>query len=333
MVHVGRSRSRRRWMIGIVATGLLPALVYVGLGLGGSDTAATVPAPSPPVTATESPTVSSTPAATPSSTPVPEEPPQATQGEALAALESLPVKGRAAKTGYDREQFGPAWSDVDGNGCDTRNDVLARDLSDTVVDADRCTVRAGLLAGPYSRDWIRFARGENTSALVQVDHVVALSDAWQKGAQQLTPQRRLQLANDPVNLLAVDGGLNQQKGDGDAATWLPPNTTFRCEYVARQVAVKQRYDLWVTAAERDAIARVLSGCPEQGLPTAAAPTGIRPEGSPPPAGASAVSGAPTAEGAFANCTEARAAGAAPVRRQDPGYGPHLDGDNDGIGCE
>ena len=190
----------------------------------------------------------------------------ATPGGAAAALAGLPVKGRAPMTGYSRAQFGPAWKDVDHNGCDTRNDILRRDLTAQVLSGS-CVVLSGTLQDPYTGDVIAFRRGPGTSTAVQIDHVVALGDAWQKGAQQLTPGVRLALANDPLELLAVDGPTNERKGDGDAATWLPPNKAFRCQYVARQVAVKVRYHLWVTAAERDAIARVLSSCPGQPLPT------------------------------------------------------------------
>lgn len=193
---------------------------------------------------------------------------EAAPGSALATLDALEVKGRAPKTGYDRDQFGPRWADTDQNGCDTRNDVLQRDLSVVVFKPGThdCVVLSGVLLDPYSGEKIEFVRGEDTSAAVQIDHVVALSDAWQKGAQLLAPERRQAFANDPLNLLAVDGPLNQQKGDGDAATWLPPNRSFRCEYVAIQIAVKAKYDLWVTAAERDAMARVLEACPEQPTP-------------------------------------------------------------------
>lgn len=181
--------------------------------------------------------------------------------EALDLLETLDVKGRAPKTGYDRKaQFGPAWEDVDDNGCDTRNDILLRDLIDITVD-DRCRVLTGVLNDPYTGKRIDFVRGADTSAEVQIDHVVALMDAWQKGAQQMTPAERLGFANDPLNLLAVDGAANQQKGAGDAATWLPKNKAFRCEYVARQIEVKAKWGLWVTTAERVAMQVVLSGCP------------------------------------------------------------------------
>ena len=253
-------------------------------------------------------------------------------GSALQALAEVEVKGRAPRTGYDRALFGPRWADTDRNGCDTRNDVLARDLTDeTVEDGTRdCVVLSGTLADPYSGGTIAFRRGEDTSDDVQIDHVVALSDAWQKGAQGWDEARRTLFANDPLNLLAVDGRLNQQKGDGDAATWLPPNRSYRCAYVARQVAVKAAYDLWATQAEHDAMARVLSACPAEPVPAGHAAPASTPA-APAPA-STTVEAAPPAV-AYADCTAVRAAGAAPVRRGDPGYAGHLDGDGDGVGCE
>ncbi len=194
-------------------------------------------------------------------------------GRAVDVLAGLPVKGRAPKTGYARTRFGPAWTDDNAaagghNGCDTRNDVLRRDLADLVLKPGThgCIVLRGRLHDPYTGTDIAFVRGERTSLAVQIDHVVALSDAWQTGAQQLTAARRVDLANDPLELLAVDGPTNEAKGDGDAATWLPPNRAFRCAYVARQIAVKRAYRLWVTAAERAAMLRVLAGCPNQKVP-------------------------------------------------------------------
>ncbi|GAA1254885.1 HNH endonuclease family protein [Arthrobacter pascens] len=181
---------------------------------------------------------------------------------ALAQLETIPVKGRAPKTGYTREEFGPAWADVDRNGCDTRNDILARDLEGETFKpgTQNCVVATGTLADKYTGKTIRFVRGNKTSAAVQIDHVIALSDAWQKGAQRLSADKRRQLANDPLNLMAADGPTNGAKGDKDAATWLPPNKAFRCEYVARQTAVKAKYKLWVTQAEHAAIAGILTTC-------------------------------------------------------------------------
>ena len=179
------------------------------------------------------------------------------------ALGSLAVKGRAAKTGYSRQQFGNGWGIY--QGCDMRNNILARDMTEVVRD-ESCRVISGVLSDPYSGETMNFLRGPDTSPLIQIDHVVALSDAWQKGAQQLTRQQRIDLANDPLELLAVNGKLNEEKSNSDAASWLPPNKPFRCQYVARQIAVKQKYSLWVTSAEADVMRRVLKVCPGQLLP-------------------------------------------------------------------
>ena len=175
---------------------------------------------------------------------------------------TLVVKGRAPKTGYSRAQFGPAWSDVDRNGCDTRNDILKRDLKAIVFKSpsNPCVILSGVLIDPYSGETIHFLRGVSTSALVQIDHVVALSNAWQTGAFKLNADTRKAFANDPLNLLAVKGSLNSQKGDGDAATWLPPRKSYRCAYVSRQVAVKAKYGLWLTAPEKVAILKILNTC-------------------------------------------------------------------------
>lgn len=184
--------------------------------------------------------------------------------EILATLEALEIKGRAPKTGYTRSQFGDGWATT-VLGCDMRNEILRRDLVNTIINTE-CHVVSGILQDPYSAKTIDFQRGPTSSQTVQIDHVVALSDAWQKGAQQLSYERRVQFANDPLELLAVDGPTNQEKGDGDAATWLPPNKVFRCQYVARQIAVKKKYNLWVTQPEKDAMRRVLDTCPAQKLP-------------------------------------------------------------------
>ena len=178
---------------------------------------------------------------------------------AKAELGKLEVKGRAPKTGYSRKQFGNGWGKI--NGCSVREVILARDLTDEKID-EKCRVLSGVLNDPYTGQIIHFQRGEKSSSKVQIDHVVALSDAWQKGAQQLSAEEREKLANDPLNLLAVDGPANQAKGDGDAATWLPSNKSFRCQYVARQIAVKRRYRLWVTEAEKNAMSSILEKCTE-----------------------------------------------------------------------
>jgi hypothetical protein len=192
-------------------------------------------------------------------------PAEAANPLANTALAQLAVKGRAPKTGYARENFGDGWGNI--GYCDTRNYILKRDLTNiTWRDSPDCTVATGVLKDPYTGKVIHFVRGVGSSLAVQIDHVVALSDAWQKGAQKLSFQSRQNFANDPLNLLAVDGPTNGQKSDSDAASWLPPSKSYRCPYVARQVAVKRKYHLWVTAAEKEAIAIVLKACPGQKLP-------------------------------------------------------------------
>ncbi|WP_328312413.1 HNH endonuclease family protein [Streptomyces sp. NBC_00442] len=184
-------------------------------------------------------------------------------GSALAAVDQLTVKGRAPKTGYSRDQFGKGWSDTDHNGCETREDILKRDLKDVKLK-DKCDVSSGTLAhDPYTGQSITFKRG---ASKIDIDHVVALSDAWQKGAQQWDKQKRTAFANDPLNLIAVDASANRRKSDGDAATWLPPYKAYRCTYVADQVAVKKKYGVWLTDAERTAMKSVLDGCRDQKLP-------------------------------------------------------------------
>lgn len=266
---------------------------------------------------------------------------EATAGSALELLATLPVKGRAPRTGYDRDLFGQRWADVDRNGCDTRNDILARDLDpETFRPGTReCVVMTGVLQDPYTGKSLRFAKA--MARAIQIDHVVALSDAWQKGAQAWSPDKRLSFANDPLNLLAVDGPTNARKSDGDAATWLPPNRAYRCRMVARQVAVKSVYGLWVTSAERDAMARVLMTCPLQGLPQGAASwspvldvapgsesrPGLRTTAEP------STQGIPASDPDYGICAQAKASGAGPYTRDQPEYDYYRDGDGDGTVCE
>lgn len=186
------------------------------------------------------------------------------EGQLLATevLEKLEIKGRAPKTGYSREEFYKTWPTIEG--CSLRQRIIKRELGETAkLDADQCTVLAGEFIEPYTGQNLIFYEKADLSKGVQIDHVVALSDAWQKGAQYKTAEERYALATDPLNLLAVDSSANQQKSDGDAATWLPKNKAFRCQYVARQVSVKYKYGLWVTQAEHDAIAKVLTACPNE----------------------------------------------------------------------
>ncbi len=372
-VQWARIHSRR-------AGGVVIAAAIALLAVGGQTAPPTTGDPSPlaashlppPVTASPTPppvTVTSTPAAarparpstqptsppprtttSPTTKPVsrPSAPARAAAGTALAAVRDLTVGGRAAKTGYDRDLFGQEWFDADRNGCDTRNDILRRDLTVRIMK-NSCKVLAGALApDPYTGATIRFIYGGASE--VDIDHVVALSDAWQKSASTWTAGKRLALANDPLNLLAVDAGANRAKGDGDTATWLPPNKAYRCAYVARQVAVKRKYHLRVTVAEQAAMTRVLSNCPTMALPgpgsaptVAALPrTRRQPSPAPPAPVPQPAKPAPAPAPAkpvpppvvyYQNCTAVRAAGMAPLLRGAPGYSRKLDRDGDGVACE
>jgi len=256
---------------------------------------------------------------------------------ASVALDQLLVKGKGPKTGYDRNRFGPAWFDVDNNNCNTRDDILRRDLQERQMDGS-CRVLAGVLyPDPYTGSPIRFVRGRS---LVDIDHVVALGQAWESGAARWSFPQRVRFANDPLNLLAVSASANRQKGDREAAAWLPANRGFRCSYVARQIAVKRTYQLSVTPAEKAAMTRVLTGCPNERLPLGsdAVSAPLRP-GAPlitptPKPPAQTVSPGVVR---YANCTAARAAGVTPIiKRLSPqlyAANTHLDRDKDGVACE
>lgn len=179
---------------------------------------------------------------------------------AVDVLGELEVKGRAPKTGYKREEFYNGWPTV--NGCNLRQRIIKREFGETAV-LDGCNVVSGEFDEPYTGQHLVFTAKEQISKGIQIDHVVALSDAWQKGAQYKDKDTRYAIATDPLNLLAVDAAANEKKSDGDAATWLPSNKRFRCQYVARQVSVKFKYGLWVTEAEKEAISRVLENCPSE----------------------------------------------------------------------
>lgn len=349
----------RRRMSGVV--GMVASVVILAIGVAGtgatSDVAvnaassvnsyqtptasashAATATPKPARTPTPMPTATIAPSPTtvPASQPAGEETGDQT---ALALLAELPTKPAESMSAYDRVvDFGTSWIDVDHNGCDTRNDVLARDLTQ-ITRSGSCEVLIGILADPYTGRVIDFVRGVRTSAAVQIDHIVPLADAWRTGAQELSAAQRVALANDPLNLLAVDGPTNESKGDDDASAWLPANVAYRCPYAARQVSVKKAYGLWVTGAERAALQAVLSSCSNQpaiaAVPVAAtavaAPAPAAP--APVPAAPAPAPAAPAPGVSYANCTAVRAAGAAPILRGQPGYSSKLDRDGDGVACE
>lgn len=233
--------------------------------------------------------------------------PAATGPTAVSVLNTLPVKGKAASTGYNRDKYGAAWADADKNGCDTRNDILARDLtSDVFADKKKCVIASGTLQDPYTGKTIKHVRGGNK---VDIDHVVALGQSWVSGGQALSAAQRLAFANDPLNLLAVDASANRAKSASEASAWLPANKAQRCMYVATQIAVKKKYVLSVTAAEKTAMASVLKSCPGQKTVKV---TPIKPAGTSAPAPKPAPTPAPSVQqvspGAFCTVKNAKGIG-------------------------
>jgi Protein of unknown function (DUF1524) len=231
-------------------------------------------------TSHSAPTSAATSAATPApvSTPVPAAPAPGAGTEHLpagildavaarAAVGTLRVLPKGSLTGYERDcgagagcVFGPAWADVDHNGCDTRNDVLHRDLTGIQVrpGTHDCVVVAGTLADPYTGTTVAFTKAE--AGKVQIDHVVPLAAAWTQGAAGWTPAQREQFANDPGNLIATESGPNEAKGDDTADEWVPPSAAFGCAYARVIVTVKERYSLAVTQSELGALERLLGTC-------------------------------------------------------------------------
>lgn len=236
-----------------------------------ASSSATTPATVPGTSAAAAPATTATTVAAPSRTgttgPVTSGGASATTvrpGPVVRALSTLRVKGRAAKTGYDRDRFGQAWADVDRNGCDTRNDILDRDLVDkTYVSIKRCpnAVATGTLHDPYTNATVPFLRGAQVGAAVQIDHIVPLALAWDLGARTWTDDMRLRFANDPANLLAVDGPANQNKGDAEPAIWMPPNGAFHCQYAIQFIAVLRGYALPIDALSAPVLRDAAATCP------------------------------------------------------------------------
>lgn len=186
-----------------------------------------------------------------------------TKADSLLArdvLENLAVQEKDTSTKYYRKLFYDDWGTT-ASGCNTREAILSRDL--TEVELKGCKVQSGVLEDPYTGKTIQFQRGQDTSSAVQIDHVVALSNAWATGAFAFDEDERYKISQDPLNLLAVDGPANQQKSDQDASDWLPSNEAFQCQYVARQISVKYKYRLWVTPREKLKMQEVLANCPEE----------------------------------------------------------------------
>jgi hypothetical protein len=172
----------------------------------------------------------------------------------LKLLEGLQVRGRAPDTDYSRDAFGSAWRDVDRNGCDTRNDILQRDFSTTILKPGTgdCKVIGGTWTDPYSNESYTF---DSAPSGAQVDHVVSLKNAWQMGADLWSDHMRVEFANDPLNLRVTIASLNQQKSDSNAASWLPPFKPGRCALHCNPSCSKAKWNLYVTESEKEVLWR------------------------------------------------------------------------------
>jgi hypothetical protein len=324
------------------ATALLVGGGVLAIPSSTESTSATVlPAQKAAVTSGPTASASATPVPATRSDPVEAAVTSASPGLALSALAGLPVRPAATKIGYTRKAFGRAWADTDRNHCDNRSDVLRRDLSRVVIKPGTrgCTVSSGTVIDLYTGKKLAYRSG---SATVSVDRVVSLADIWVSGARAWTSAKRLAFANDPLNLAVVATSVIKAKGDRNAVGWLPPRTAYRCRYVARQVAVKQKYGASVTPAERAAIGRLLIGCDGQKLPRtadvsvrAAAATSTTAGAKSPVATTTRATPSirPAASAYYASCAAARAAGAAPLHTGRAGYRAGLDPNHDGLACE
>lgn len=297
-----------------------------------SATASASPTPTPSVTV--SPSATPTPAPTPTPTPTPTQTGHAQAGTAAAALIALDVKPESASGDYEREAFGDGWIDVDRNGCDTRNDMLILRLEEREMSGS-CTVLSGRLADPFTGTSIWFERGGASE--VDIDHLVALSAAWVTGASEWDYGTRVAFANDPLNLEPVDAGENRSKGDDDASEWLPPHSEFHCQYVARQIAIKTKYELWVTPVESSAMARVLDSCPDQELPAAGDTIVVDiAEPAPKPEPEETADAGETTEDIdpdYGACYKVPAGKGPYIKGEDPEYDYYQDRDGDGVVCE
>lgn len=284
------------------------------------------------------------------------------KNSALTAISTLTVSDNGY-SGYKRDMFGASWADVNNNGCDTRNDVLASHMTN-VVTSDGCKVSSGNLFDTYTLENIAFS-SDRSGGGIDIDHVVALSNGWKSGLANASSDTRLKFANDPLNLLPVDAGYNRTKGDKDTSEWIPSSMlklggnkfkpTVDCPYVARQVAIKKEYKLSVTSAERDAMKSVLSACPTEPLPTSGKVVKAeRPESgvltvtienaksSPVKKSPTKVDSKPAPKPETSNsktdpdmgtCGKAKSAGYGPYTKSDPEYSFYQDRDGDGVVCE
>lgn len=326
-----------------MSTGTPALLLVAAVLLVGCDAAAgDEPARTPDVTAeyvTVAPQEDTEPEATAEE---PQDTAEPVAGDAMEALDGLRVVAHDIQP-YDREaDFGGRWTDTDGNGCTTRQDVMLRDSTEWVDEDGDCQPEQVVIQDRYTG--AAYVTLDVSQA--HTEHVVSVHEAWLTGAQDWDQETREAFYQDPLNLITVEGTVNMAKGDANAAQWLPPYQGGHCEFAAHQVTVKAKYDLGVTGAEYAALSGILADCPGQELLTGTTvpvfdTTTYLTGGSTVPTEdvnpAPAVEDEPGGTGDdgvhFENCAAAREAGAAPLHEGQPGYRPGMDGDGDGVACE
>lgn len=311
-----------------------------------------------PSVSTQTPTKASSPSTSAKATAKPKTAP--TKGTALAVLSTLKVNDNLS-SGYKREAFGQSWVDIDNNNCDTREDTLARHMSN-VSKSGNCEVVSGVLVDSYNGETIQFSK-DGKGGGIDIDHVVALSAGWKTGMSLESTANRESFANDPLNLLPVDAGLNRYKSDKDASEWIPSqlktkNTSsliakFDCPYVARQIAVKSKYGMWVTTSEKSRMNTVLNACPTIEIPNGSdvvvnvntdkgnnqaveSKTTTTKKATAPTKKAAPVTKKPTSgksDPDMGTCGKAKSAGYGPYHKGSVEYGYYRDGDGDGTVCE
>lgn len=269
----------------------------------------------------------------------------------MAALSALTVQEGIGLDGYSDTSFGALWGAYGETTCDSWNSILARDSANIVTETTECEVISGTLSDPYTALRVDFDLNDPTSPVAGVDHVVGLRDAWEKGAQDMTPDQREKFANDPLNLIAAYNIPIQEKNGADISTWEPVNEDFICHYASMQVAIKFKYGLWVSSAEHQRLGELLDeGCDDMFLMTRGGAVWSQDtEGRAPLLELPKDSITPTTEATntkqdessqiepkyafYENCMSAQAFGAAPLYLGQPGYRPALDRDGDGVACE
>lgn len=240
----------------------------------------------------------------------------------VGALDQLAVAPEADRAGYDRDLF-EHWT-TQPDGCSTRERVLIDEAVTPAATGSGCAVTTGRWISAY--DGVEVLEASD----LDIDHMVPLAEAWDSGANTWDPARREAFANDleaPEALIAVTASSNRSKSDQDPAEWKPPASGYWCTYATAWVTVKVRWELTADQAEHDALASMLATCDGSPPPP--------PVSTPPPPTVPATTVPPVTSGSvtYANCDAARAAGAAPIYRGEPGYSSKLDRDGDGVACE